>query len=57
MMNQIIKFMNKMKRKMLGRGFVVIHSLFKSKKQLWCLASSAGASKVTGINSKEENYV
>ena len=38
-----------MKRKMLGRGFVVIHSLCKSKKQLRCLASSAGASKVTGI--------
>ena len=57
MMNQIIKFMNKMKRKMQRRGFVVIHSLCKSKKQLRCLASSAGASKVTGINSKEENYV
>lgn len=65
MMNQVIEFMNKMKRKMQRRGFVMIHSLCKSKQQSRRQASpvetigqaSADSASVAMIYRSELNYI
>lgn len=65
MMNQIIEFMNKMKRKMQRRGFVMIHSLCKSKQQSRRQASpvetigqaSADSASVAMIYRSELDYI
>lgn len=65
MMNQVIEFMNKMKRKMQRRGFVMIHSLCKSKQQSRRQASpvetigqaSADSASVAMIYRSELDYI
>lgn len=65
MMNQIIEFMKKMKRKMQRRGFVMIHSLCKSKQQSRRQASpveiigqaSADSASVAMIYRSELDYI